>query len=129
MSGYPLLEVGTPPPYNEQVIWARWPELKTKDKDIDGYAKKYRRDSLICITSFLEKSKKITVYRYIISPGLSRNLSCVLEYSCKSNIPYEMMKLSNKLNQNFEGIWIIHSFSNVVKFEYFIEMLIDSSQR
>ena len=51
--------------------------------NIDGYAKKYRRDSLICITYFLEKSKKITVYRYIISPGLSRNLSYVLDYSYK----------------------------------------------
>ena len=30
MSGYPLLEVGTPPPYNEQVIGARLPYPKTK---------------------------------------------------------------------------------------------------
>ena len=39
MSGYPLLEVGTPPPYNEQVIWAQWPELKTKiDEGVDSYS-------------------------------------------------------------------------------------------
>ena len=34
VSGYPLLEVGTTPPYNEQVIWAQRPELKAKDVTI-----------------------------------------------------------------------------------------------
>ena len=30
MSGEPLFEVGTPPPYNEQAIWAWRTDLKTK---------------------------------------------------------------------------------------------------
>ena len=35
MSGYPLLEVGTPPPYSEQVIWSRRPDTKTRHVKIE----------------------------------------------------------------------------------------------